>query len=46
MPSGTEATLLAMDRVMAGGLGMRDVGRSKAFAVPCPRTYEAAARCL
>ena len=46
LPSGTETTLAAMDRVMVGGLGLTDVGRSKAFAVSCPKDYAAAARCL
>lgn len=46
LPSGTEATLAAMDKVMVEALGVVDAGRSKAFALPSAGDYAAATRCF
>ncbi len=46
MPSSTEATLAAMNKVMVVALGVVDAGRSKDFLVPCPDDYAHAARSL
>lgn len=44
LPSITEATLAAVDKVMVGGLGVADAGKAASFLVSCPADYAQVAR--